>query len=146
MMVTLNANPTRLQPIFSSKDLAYEYRPPYILAPDGFILKIVARTAGGAEAHLRGRTFGRVCRRIGQDKRIPVRDGKMRPMQGYRCENPVSFAGNQKRLNNRHPDRLNCRSAAPSNRNDYPSSHSITSSARSRNDSGMVSPMAFAAL
>src|SRR5262249_42169025 len=34
MMATLNKTPTRPQPIFSSKDLAKEYRSPYIRAPD----------------------------------------------------------------------------------------------------------------
>jgi hypothetical protein len=39
-MATLNKTPTRPQPIFSSKDLAKEYRPPYISAPDVLFAKL----------------------------------------------------------------------------------------------------------
>src|SRR5215471_6794833 len=60
MMVMLNRTPTRPHPIFSSKDLAKAYRPPYIRAPNVLTAKILARAANGTEGHLRERTFGRV--------------------------------------------------------------------------------------
>src|SRR5712671_2056162 len=62
MMATLNKTPTRPQPIFSSKDLAKEYRSPYIRASGDAFGEIVARAAIGKEGHLRERTFGRVRR------------------------------------------------------------------------------------
>src|SRR5262249_657233 len=61
MIATLNKTPTRPQPIFSSKDLAKEYRSPYIRASGDAFGKILARAAIVKEGHLSERTFGRVC-------------------------------------------------------------------------------------
>src|SRR6266566_5345803 len=92
MMVTLNKTPTRPQPIFSSKDLAKEYRSPYIRASRDAFGKILARAAIGKEGHLRERTFGRVRLAPLRSGQVVARTGVLRIVESCRHLAPTSGA------------------------------------------------------